>query len=163
MDAQGAEKARPFHEKSGATFKTVVDEENLLGQMYGFRAIPNGFLIDGEGVVRFKQLGGFDIREAETAALVERWAKGGSVEPGSDEDDAPGDAHSMANALFREGMSLYREGQVDGAMGKWREGVALEPDNYIIRKQIWAVENPNRFYSDEIDWDWQAKQMKQGR
>ena len=46
MDAQGAERARPYVEKAGATFETVVDEENTLGQLYGFRAIPNGFLID---------------------------------------------------------------------------------------------------------------------
>ena len=48
-------------------------------------------------------------------------------------------------------------------MALWREGMALEPDNYIIRKQIWAVENPDKFYDADIDFDWQRRQMEQGR
>ena len=44
--------------------------------MYGFKAIPNGFLIDEEGVVRYKMLSGFDIRKAETAAVLDRWTAG---------------------------------------------------------------------------------------
>ena len=38
----------------------------------------------------------------------------------------------------------------------------LEPDNYIIRKQIWAVQNPDRFYSGDVDYAWQKEQMAQG-
>ena len=45
----------------------------------------------------------------------------------------------------------------------WRKGVELEPDNYIIRKQNWAVENPDRFYEDKVDFDWQREQMEAGR
>ena len=78
MDAQGPDKARPFTEKAAAQFTTVVDEGNLLGDLYGFKAIPNGYLIDEQGVVRYKKLVGFDIRQRETAEIVERWATGPS-------------------------------------------------------------------------------------
>ena len=40
LDAQGPEKPRPFAEKAGCEFTTIVDEENLLGQLYGFKAVP---------------------------------------------------------------------------------------------------------------------------
>ena len=163
MDAQGAEKARPFVEKANAKFITVVDEENLLGQLYGFKAIPNGYLIDEQGVVRYKKLGGFDIRRAETAQIVEQWAS----EPGLDESLESSEAdlgaeHYQAVEHFKKGQTLYRDGKVEDAMVEWRKGMALEPDNWIIRKQIWAVENPDKFYSGNVDFDWQKEQIARG-
>ncbi len=74
-----------------------------------------------------------------------------------------GGEHDQANSLFREGLQEYRAGNVEAAMTLWREGMALEPDNYIIRKQVWAVENPDRFYDAGVDYDWQRQQIEQGR
>ena len=164
MDAQGADKARPFVEKAGCAFTTVVDEANLLGQLYGFKAIPNGFLIDEAGVVRYKKLGGFDIRRAETAEIVERWIGKTGLE-GSPDGGATevGFEHAQANAHFTRGLALYRSGDVQEAIAEWRKGVELEPDNYIIRKQIWAVENPDKFYAGDVDYDWQREQIASGR
>ena len=164
LDAQGADKARPWAEKAAAEFTTVVDEENLLGQLYGFKAIPNGFLIDEQGHVAYKELGSFNIRDAKTAEMVRNWVSNGGQE-GSPEtaSGALGSEHSEANELFREGMQLYRQGKVDDAIALWRRGVELEPDNYIIRKQIWALQNPEKFYDGKIDFDWQDEQLAQGR
>ena len=163
MDAQGADKALPFVQRAQAEFTTVVDEGNLLGQLYGFNAIPNGYLIDEAGVVRYKKLGGFDIRRAQTASIVEGWAQSPSIDESLPEAEAAlGAEHSEANALFRAGLGLYRDGKVDEAVAQWRRGVELEPDNYIIRKQIWAVQNPDRFYSGDVDYAWQKEQMAKG-
>ncbi|MCH7800608.1 MAG: redoxin domain-containing protein [Chloroflexi bacterium] len=163
MDAQGAEFARPFVEKAKAEFPTVVDRENHLGQLYRFKAIPNGYLINEEGVVEYRRLGGFDIRQPETRRIVEEWIGKAQGALESPDEDELGDAHDEANSLFRQGLDLYENGEVDQAMNLWRKGVELEPDNYIIRKQIWAVENPDRFYDDKVDFDWQREQMKIGR
>ena len=164
MDAQGAAKARPYVELANGTFQTVVDAENILGEMYGFRAIPNGYLIDENGVVQYLKLGGFDIRKPETAAIVEQWANGGDVsvpeDPKAEVKDGPS---SEAIALFQQGLELYRKESIDEAMALWRQGLALDPDNYIIRKQIWAVENPDRFYAGEVDYDWQREQTAKGQ
>jgi hypothetical protein len=59
-------------------------------------------------------------------------------------------------------MTLYRGGKVEQAMAEWRKGVEIEPDNFIIRKQVWAVENPDKFYSGDVDYDWQKEQMDRG-
>lgn len=163
MDAQGADRPRPYAEQAGATFTTVVDESNLLGELYGFRAVPNGFLIDEEGIVRHKKLGGFDIRRAETAPVLEQWVAGFDLS----DSEAPGEVdlgagHSDSNAMFREGLEHYRQGRVEDAMTLWRQGLALDPGNYIIRKQIWAVEDPDRFYSGDVDYRWQREQAKAG-
>ena len=163
MDAQGAAKARPYVELANGTFQTVVDAENVLGGKYGFRAIPNGYLIDENGVVQYQKLGGFDIRKPETAAIVERWAEGADVSVPEDPKTTTDGPSSEAIALFQQGLELYRKESVDEAMALWRQGLALDPDNYIIRKQIWAVENPDRFYAGDVDYDWQREQTAKGQ
>ena len=160
MDAQGADKARPYVEKAGATFTTLVDQENRLGEIFGFKLIPNGILIDEQGVIRYMKQGGFDIRMADTEDIVDRWAVGSDIDEPTPvaglEDHADGSTESMK--LFREGLRLYQRGDLDPALASWREALALDPGNYIIRKQIWAVENPDRFYTGEVDYAWQREQ-----
>ena len=73
-----------------------------------------------------------------------------------------GGKHSQASAYFRQGVRLFQEGRVQEAIAEWRKGVKLEPDNYLIRKQIWAVENPDRFYAGSVDYDWQREQRAKG-
>ena len=67
--------------------------------------------------------------------------------------------YSEANAVFREGLELYRSGMIGKALTRWRQGLELNPDNYLIRKQIWAVENPERFYEGDVDYDWQREEQ----
>jgi hypothetical protein len=160
VDVQGPDKARPYVEKAGTAFPTVVDEDNLLSQLYGVKAVPNGLMVDEEGVLKHKVFGGFDLRKPETASLVEKWAKGQEAEAvGS---VAAGGEHSQAVILFHTGLRLYRKGLVKEGVARWRQAVALEPDNYVIRKQIWAVEHPEKFYEGDVDYDWQREQMERG-
>ena len=164
VDAQGPQKPRRFSADAGAEFTTVVDEENLLGRLYGFKAVPNGFSIDEKGIVRYRRLGGFDIRTPETYALVDGWANGQEVSLSPENSgNLLGPDFSEANRYFARGLALYRTGGVSEALDEWRKGTTLVPDNYIIRKQIWAVENPERFYSGSVDYDWQDEQIELGR
>ncbi len=162
MDAQGADRPRPYVEKAAATFTTLVDETNQLGQLFGFKVVPNGFLIDEAGVLRYKKLGGFDVHRSETRAILDEWVGGSDL---SDRAEAPGEseaAKAESNELFGRGHELYRQGKIEDALRLWRQGLALDPSNYIIRKQIWAVENPDRFYSGDVDYAWQREQTARG-
>lgn len=163
MDAQGSDKVRPYVKKAKAQFTTVVDEANLLGDLYGFKAIPNGYLIDEQGVVCYKRLGGFDIRRPETVKVVEEWIAGSSPsELLAESEQSMGAEHSEANILFRHGLALYRDGNVNEALDCWRQGLEIEPDNLIIRKQVWAIQNPERFYDGKVDYIWQREQIDKG-
>ena len=145
------------------TFATLVDQGNILSDLYGFKAVPNGFLIDEEGTVRFSQLGGFDIGRRETAEMLERWVSGQSEAlAGEGPADVLDTMHSESNAVFREGLELYESGMTEEALARWRQGLELNPDNYLIRKQIWAVENPERFYEGAVDYGWQREQFAKG-
>ena len=150
-------------EKAGVRFTTLVDQANILSDLYGFKAVPNGFLIDERGFVRFSQLGGFDIGRPETAEVLEGWLSGQTQKSaGEGPKNVLGADHSEANALFREGLELYRAGKVGEALARWRQGRQLNPSNYLIRKQIWAVEHPERFYEGDVDYTWQKEQMARG-
>ena len=52
---------------------------------------------------------------------------------------------------FRWGMALYREGQVTEALADWRQVVALGLKNWVVRKQIWSIVNPERLYKGAVD------------
>ena len=38
--------------------------------------------------------------------------------------------------------------------------VSDDPENFIFRKQYWAINNPEKFYSGKIDTDWQRKKLE---
>ena len=65
-------------------------------------------------------------------------------------------------AALQRGLDLLRRGDRAGAVEAWRRALAADPDNYVIRKQIWAVEHPDRFYPT-IDWAWQKEQLARER
>ena len=58
---------------------------------------------------------------------------------------------------------MYKSGDTDGALAVWREGIALDPENWNMRKQLWAIEHPEKFYEGDVDYGWQRKQLEAGR
>ena len=124
----------------------------------GYKAVPNAVFLDEAGVVRYA-MRGFDIRKQDCARLVDEFARGGVHTDSHDPSLTGGDSHDPeAMEHYRHGVCLYRRGQFQEALREWRKGVVRQPDNYIIRKQVWAVEHPERFYGDEVDYDWQRQQ-----
>ena len=67
---------------------------------------------------------------------------------------------TSASAAFGLGSSLYQLGQTTEALAAWRRALELEPDNFIIRKQIWRIEHPEKFYPT-IDSAWQQVKLAQ--
>ena len=165
VGAQGAEKARPYVERAGATYTNLVDERNLLSQMFGFKAVPNGLLIDEQGILQYWKLGGFDIRKQEYGELVEEWARNPSTALAERMTENPVESseHQAVINYFQRGVSLLRQGKVEDALVEWKKGRDLEPDNWVVRKQIWAVEHPEKFYHGDVDRQWQQEQVKEGR
>ncbi len=76
---QGPALALRYVQAARATYPVLLDAEGVLSSLYGFQAIPNGWLIDAEGVIRFEHIGGFDIRKPQTAEAIERVLKGAAA------------------------------------------------------------------------------------
>ncbi len=48
--------------------------------------------------------------------------------------------------------------RVDDAVGFLKKALALDLENRVIPKQIWALQHPEKFYSGPIDKEWQKQQ-----
>ena len=166
MDVQGPDKPRVYAEKAKAAYPVAVDQENVLGKMFNFKAIPNAIFVDEGGIVRYAKFGGFDIRKPEFAKITEDWITGSTKQDVlaiSEVEADRGMKHPEALRFYDEGLHLYRAGKRTEAAQAWRKVIAIEPDNYIVRKNMWVVEHPERFYGDEIDNAWQREQIAKGQ
>lgn len=156
MDAQGAELPRRYAQAAGATFPVLIDMDGILSSLYGFQAIPNGWAIDADGVIRFQQVGGFDIRKPETAAALEQILVGAPSLSGG--TVSRGALREMPEA-FQKGVRLLQQGHKRAAVEAWLRAAQADPGNLLIRKQIWYVLHPDRF-EPEVDLAWQRAQME---
>lgn len=162
IDVQGASKVRPYVDRAGATYSNAVDVELRLNTFFGFKAVPNVIFVDDAGIIRYTKFGGYDIRKPEHREIAERFITNPDLaELERLAEEGSGLETIAAKDHFQRGLARYRDGQVDAAVSEWRRCVALEPENWVIRKQIWAIENPKRFYSGDVDFDWQREQIAQ--
>ncbi len=162
MDIGGADAVRIWTERAGLTFPTLLDPENRLGALFGFKAIPNGILIDPEGVIRYTKFGGFDVANAGDLSAIEDAI---ASEPSSADNhqrtaqiDEPA---ARAATLLREGTAQMDAGNRQAGLDAWRAALRLDPANLVIRKQLWRADHPERF-GEVIDSDWQREQLAQG-
>ena len=151
VDLQGGERVAKYVELAGAEFNTVVDASNVLGTIFGYRAIPNGCFIDSDGILRYRKLGEFDIRDSYVKSNVFKFLAG---DIGSLEQSSPTVSYGD---YFSRGLSLYRSGDLNGAKKVWNDGIAVEPDHWNMRKQLWAIEHPEHFYDGKVNYDWQEE------
>ena len=209
MDTQGAEVARRFTEAAGVTYPSAVDRAQGLWDLYGFPVVPNGFFVDEQGILRYAKIGGFDARNAEDVAALERLLASPSIpqatQPGVEYSrsiaealrraeeavkrdpanldlrltlaerrvDAKQDAQGLrefqsalennpksTRALVGLATAYLDLGQKQKALSALRQASALDPGNWIIHKQIWAIEHPEQFYPS-INTNWQKEQLQQ--
>lgn len=154
QDVQGEERVRPLVAEHGVTFPVLVDRESLLARLLGFRVVPSGAFVDADGIVAYRHVDDFDVADPRVRWNLERFLAGEPTEPPTQD----GQMDPAALARFAAGVELYRDGRTADALAAWREALALDPDNFLIRSQIWAVEHPERFYP-AVDREWQELQL----
>ena len=66
---------------------------------------------------------------------------------------------SNSAAGYALGSLLAEEGDKDGAVAVMRQALEIDPMNFTIRKQIWRLEHPEKFYP-KIDMAFQVEQIK---
>lgn len=157
MDAQGPDRVRHYAQEASATYPVLVDEEGSLSALYDFLAIPNGWIIGRDGIIRLRHVSGFDIRKPETAGAIEQILQGealsGVLEGAS---RAPREA---ALRVFQEGTRLLHEGRTREAVEAWLRAAEADPENLVVRKQIWHLFYPELF-EPVIDYAWQRTQLE---
>jgi tetratricopeptide (TPR) repeat protein len=166
VETQGADAARLWVEKSGGAHPTVVDEHNLLGRLLDFKRVPNGVFLDEQGTIRYAKYGGFSVDQPEDVETIQRLIDGEIAQQAATETEAPYALSSIESQLIetrlRLGSELLARGESEGALAEWRKALEMDPENFVIRKQIWAVRYPEKFYPT-IDFDWQGEQLRRDR
>jgi hypothetical protein len=166
VDNQGAEAARPWAEKAGATFPTVVDRDNALAAIYDYKLIPNGLFLDEEGIIRYRKFGGFNVENAADVAAIQRLTDGEVTQIELDPKDAPyhlsETERALIDARMRLGAELFARGARTEATTEWTHALHVDPENLTIRKQIWMAKYPEKFHPT-IDFDWQKGQLARER
>jgi len=166
VDAQGAGAARLWVEAAGASFPTVVDSENRLAALYGYKLIPNGIFLDEEGVIRYRKFGGFSVDNADDVEAIQRLLTGEVEQIDAETHAAPYELGAVERELvetrMRLGGELFRRGAQAEAVAEWRAALRLDPENLTIRKQIWMAEHAEKFHPT-IDFAWQQGQLRRER
>ena len=62
-------------------------------------------------------------------------------------------------AHYAIGSLLVAAGKKEDGIAAWRRGLEADPMNFTLRKQIWMVQFPDRFYP-EIDMRFQVEQIR---
>lgn len=65
-----------------------------------------------------------------------------------------------AEVHFAWGLVLLNSGDRDAALTRLKHARDRDPENWRIRKQIWALENPDKFYTGASpDYAWQKQAL----
>ncbi|MBI4167101.1 MAG: tetratricopeptide repeat protein [Acidobacteria bacterium] len=208
MDTQGPKMVRRFTEAAGVTFPAAVDRAQGLWELYGFNVVPNGFFVDEQGILRYAEVGGFEIRSPEDAKAIEDLI---AAPPGlASAANGVANFSTLAESLRQAREAVEKEprnldlrltlaerqvaakkyedaqqtfqkvldekppsaralvglaaihidqGEPEQAAALLKKAWAIDPQNWIIRKQIWAIEHPEEFYP-AINPKWQREQME---
>ena len=163
MDSQGGDRVRPYIDAAGVTFPVAIDSQAVTGQLYGFKHVGHGFLVNTDGKLSYVHGIGFDVRLPDVAQALEQWAIDNRILTSKrSPSNLRGAISSGADALFQDGLRFYQGGDHKKAVFLWRSALKMEPDSVIIHRHIWAVENPDRFYDGEIDQIWKRQQIMDG-
>jgi len=115
--------------------------------------------------VRWAKFGGFSIYNRDDVTTVDRFLAREDPRPSPTATDG-----YVLGALERElvatklqlGRVLLEAERREEAVATWREALRVDPGNFTIRKQIWSVEHPEKFYLT-IDFAWQGPQLEMER
>jgi hypothetical protein len=154
QDVQGEERVRPIVEESGIGFPVLVDRASELGRLLEFRIVPSGFFVDEDGAISYRHTDDFDIADPRVRWNLDRFLAKEEIEP-IEED---GRMDTAALGRFADGVAAFTAGRRDEALQIWRQALELDPDNFVIRSQIWAAEHPEHFWP-VVDRDWQELQL----
>ncbi len=106
-----------------------------------------------------------NVADKKTLMMLEKWISDPDynavlLRDMQRSDESVTQTLTEATARFQLGLILLEGGKKQEAMAEWRKALALDPRNWIIHKQIWAVEHPDKFYDGGVDYGWQKTQLE---
>lgn len=158
QDVQGAARVLPVVAASGITYPVLIDPDSRLAAAFGFQITPAGVFLSEDGAVRYIHGSAehqFDVADPRIRANLERHLSGLAPVILAQETRF----RTGALEVFARGAELYATGDTPAAVRAWRAALDLDPDNFLIRSQIWAAEHPERFWP-AVDREWQQARLE---
>lgn len=153
QEAQGAERVQAAVRERGVEFPVLLDRQSSVARALSFGIVPSGFFVENS-VVRYAHRDDFDIGDPRVRRGLVSFLEGQPLPS----PPLGRRANPEALAMFASGVDLHARGDVDGALESWRAALDVDPDNFLIRSQVWVVEHPEHFYP-AVDRDWQERQL----
>ena len=167
QDVQGAKVARPWVEGAGGTYRALLDRHNLIGKAYNVKFVPVGILVDEEGRL-VRAVGSVNIGQEGFREELAGWVTTGAIPRTWIEEDRQGAPRKLtpgeeeADARFQLAIALLKQEKVEEAVAELKQAIRLDPQNWLIRKQLWAIDTPEAFYKGDVDYGWQkARRMQE--
>ena len=157
QDAQGEARVRPIVDNARTTFPILIDRASTVARFFSFQITPSGVFLDAAANVDYihgSAIDQFDVADPRVRMNIDLHLAGLTPKPIDDDERVS----SQALEVFGEGTALFTAGDTVRALETWRRALELDPDNFLIRSQIWAVENPERFWP-AVDREWQKAQL----
>lgn len=153
QDAQGADRVAPIVEQYGIEFPVLLDPASTLAAALHFNVVPTGIFVD-DGRIAYRHPDDFDAGDPRVRAALHAFLRGEPVPPHQ------GGLPMRPEALeaFARGVASHARGDEAEALDHWRAALEIDPDNFLVRSQIWALEHPERFWP-AVDRRWQEEQL----
>ena len=136
-----------------ATFHMLIDATCTLARRWGLKRVSVPVLLDEEGVV----LAAGEKLDDAFLAEVEKLLPQKRTSPPPPEPKVE-TKNTQVEILMQSCTNYLTRKRVDDAVGFLKKALALDPENRVIPKQIWALQHPEKFYNGPIDKEWQAQQ-----
>jgi hypothetical protein len=153
QDAQGAARVEPIVRERGIEFPILLDPASTLAAALRFGVVPTGIFAD-DGTIAYRHPDDFEAGDPRVRAALDAFLRGEPVPEHVGEERM----HPVSLQRFADGVAAHARGDVPGALARWREALEIDPGNFLIRSQIWALEHPERFWPT-VDREWQEQQL----
>ena len=155
-DAQGVDLPMKYLSRFRASYEMWIDANCLLGRRWKLKRVGVLLLLDENDVVLLTA----ERPEAEVLRQVEKLlpqspAKSPPPPPKPDLKD------TRVEFLVQLCTNYLTRKRVDDAVGFLKQALAIDPENRVLPKQIWALQHPDKFYNGPIDKEWQKQQSPQ--
>jgi tetratricopeptide (TPR) repeat protein len=122
--------------------------------------------VDEEGRL-VRSVGSVNIHDENFHRELIEWVTTGSIPQSWIQTDRRAAPRNLtpdeveADARFQLAIVLLERGKRAEVIAELKRAFRLDPQNWIIRKQLWAIEHPEAFYEGDVDYGWQKKQQAQ--
>ena len=72
IDGSGEKAVKPYMEKQGYTFETLIDQRLEVARQFGVRGTPTTVIVNRQGEIVARGLGPFDLESSEFTGYVEK-------------------------------------------------------------------------------------------